>query len=100
MADFFFALLLVFTAGSLVPVASAPPPRPLSCEEQLKAVKVDPAVCEKIRSAVKSVEHAVLDIDDEVTENKNIKGRGRGTPLLRANGDVLLSGYGFKCLLS
>lgn len=47
-------------------VASTVMRRSQSCEEQLQAVSVDPAICERIRSAASCVRRAVLDIDAKV----------------------------------
>ena len=68
MSDFACWFLLVLTAGSLVQVASTIMRRSPSCEQQLQAVSVDPAICERIRSAASKVRHAVLDIDAKVKQ--------------------------------
>jgi len=69
MSDFPYWFLLVLTAGSLVPVASTVMRRSQSCEEQLQAVSVDPAICERIRSAASCVRRAVLDIDAKISKS-------------------------------
>ena len=66
MSDFTYWFLLVLTAGSLAQVASTVIPRSPSCEEQLQAVSVDPAICERIRSAASSVRGAVLNVNAKV----------------------------------
>ena len=66
MSDFARWFLLFLTSGSLVQVAPTAMPRAPSCEEQLRAVSVDPLICEKIRLAASSVRKAVLDIDAKV----------------------------------
>ncbi|XP_078361673.1 uncharacterized protein LOC144646026 [Oculina patagonica] len=69
MSDLACFLLLALTAGSLVPATSTVLRRSLTCEEQLEAVSIDPAVCGKIRSAVRSVRHAVVDIDVKISKS-------------------------------
>ena len=70
-------LLLALTAGCLVPAASTVMRRSLTCEEELQAVNIDAAVCEKIRLAVSSVRHAVIDIDVKVRQNCQYMSRVR-----------------------
>lgn len=71
MSGVTYWFLLALTAASLGQVASTVMRRSPSCEEQLQAVSVDPAICERIRSAASSVRGAVLNVNAKVNANSS-----------------------------
>lgn len=69
MSGVTYWFLLALTAASLVQVASTVMRRSPSCEKQLQAVSVDPAICERIRSAASSVRGAVLNVNAKISKS-------------------------------